>query len=404
MSNFTPDNIFKAAFNSKGSMVPNDELWRKLETELLEDANKRAASQKRKRRAVVFMTGISAMLIAGIGYVAVTNTNTGNDAEKLVKNNTTTPNTASTPISSNNAVAQNQLNNNTANLNTTPTNNISAAATVSYASIPNGSTIIERNNANHTTTGTSNNIIENAVENDEAVVNNFQRANVIELTTPNIINTTTENTLSVSGKRSIADIPLAYREAPKGYISTGLSVTGSIIKTTKESSLGYNIQVQHQKRLSDKTALVSGAGFIRMPLSYSYTKVAPKEGLPLELNARLYELSVAYVQFGINYFPKVFNKTKPNLGIAFYAMPGILTNVKASTNAGSEDIDRKMEKQINRSYFAAGIGITKRITNKLWTEVGGTYSFSTLTNGVFVNKTNAVNNVAFAQVGLKYKF
>ncbi len=403
MSNFTPDNIFKSAFNSKGSMVPNDELWRKLEAELLEDARNREATQKRKRRAVVFMTGISAMLIAGISYIAiVNNANTGNDAEKLVKNSTNTNNTTSTSVPSVNAIVRNQPTNSATNINASPTSNTNNAVTASFASMPTETAA--QYNTNDIVTSASDNSFSNYVK-DGATINNTRSAtSIVENISSNII-TAFENVLLATSKRSsIADIPAMYRETPKSHISTGLSVTGSVIKTINESSLGYNIQVQHQKRLSDKTSLVSGAGFIRMPLSYSYTKVAPKEGLPQELNARLYELSVAYVQFGVNYFPKVLNKAKPNLGIAFYAMPGILTNVKASTNAGSEDIDRKMERQINRSYFAAGIGITKSITPKLWTEVGGTYSFSTLTNGVFVNKTNAVNNVAFVQLGLKYKF
>jgi hypothetical protein len=405
MANFTPDDIFKASFGSQNNMVPNDALWRKIEKELIEKAQ--AKKLKKRNNSIAFASCFMLLFIAAGGYLslqkqhpnAITTTQTlpqTNGEDQMVKNNNTPTNyTSPKSVTTNNTISKSNLSNSQVLFNNFSNNILAANANILNSSIPQA--IVSNNTKDALNNFNAEEVfIEEDLQN--VAFNNTKHDDLIgNIALKPITNYSLNKTTSLPKTNSLIK-PISN----KGHVSKGLFVGGVALKGY-DNKLGYGAFVQHQKHISTQVALTSGVGILNLPTAYKYTKVAYKEGLPTQLDAQLYQLNMVYMQMGVTYYPKNFNKQKPNLSFSLYAMPAIITNVKATTNASNPEIDRRMERQINRTHFMTGATVSKNIAPRLWLDAGATFSFSTLTNGVFLNKTNSVNNVMYTQVGLKYQ-
>lgn len=397
MGNFTPDDIFKAAFSSTSNVTPNNAMWHKLQAQLLQKAN--ATKQKKRNNIIALAACILFVFLGTGGYLSLRNINPNSVVIRQIQPTTLTAN-------NNNIILNNLINNNSNSTNNSTNNNANYNTNNSVA-IYSKALIINNNLL------TNNNLLQYK-KNVPATTYNVETLNIEPLNSTTFNNTQHLNQLVVKPKiinhpkivvNKLNNNLLNTIQKPinkKGNVSKGIFVGGNIVKSY-DKNVGYTFYIQHHKHISTQVALTSGLGLVKLPTEYKYKKVAFKEGLPTELDAKLFNLSLVYFQMGVTYYPLLLNKRKPNFAINIFAMPGIITAVDATTNANDPEVNKIMKMQINRMHFLAGFSLSKSISKNLWVDAGLTSSFSTLTNGVFLNKTNSVNNILYTQVGIKYK-
>jgi hypothetical protein len=414
MNNFTPDEFFKEGFKQGGPVVANEAIWQKLEAQLLEDAALR--KEKKKRRAVFVFSSLGLLLVSGSLWLAVGKSKNDNHQSNNIVSSKKQIKNAGTNNSTNN-IENNNANNNSSTPSIANNNNIapSIGNTNIESAYINPNIGLFKNINNFNALGNNNNNDEFAISNrelsatenntsglnDATNFNSRQIDNVNEKNYSSDLNTLINNqklvSLSNSSKAAIK-LPKHHKVSLNGF-----SIAAQALKSNGTNT-GFNIAIAHEKRINNNTSITTGIGFMNLPTTYNYKKVLPKEGFPTELEATLYDINLAYMQIGVQLYPKKLNKTKQNFGINITAMPGVVTDLSTSTNTGGPDLNYKMRRQINRMHFATSLGVQKRVAGNLWAEAGGTYSFSTLTNAIFLNKTNKLNNITFLQAGLKYKF